>query len=76
VFAPTSAVLAQVRLSRDGEAVRTVTPTLTPAAAATGAIDCQAALLLDGLTPGADVLVPAVEAGRERVVRAVSFTVR
>jgi hypothetical protein len=69
-------VQAQVRLLRDREAVRTVTPTLTSAAAVTGAIDCQAALLLDGLTPGAYVLELAVEAGRERVVRAVSFTVR
>ena len=65
-----------VRLLRDGEAPRTLTPTLTPAATASDAIDCLTMLALADLPAGTYAIEVIAQAGTERVVRAVSLSVR
>ena len=77
VFAATpSEVQAQVRLIRDGETIRTLAPTLTPAAAAKGAADFRTMLTLADLPAGTYAIELMSQAGTERVVRAVGFSVR
>ena len=63
-----SEVQAQVRVLRDGETIRTVTPTLAPAATAMGAVDCRTMLELADLPAGTYAIEIIAQAGTERVV--------